>query len=185
VLSAIQGLETFNANLSPYVVPITIVILLLLFLGQRFGTSKVGAAFGPFMLLWFAALAGTGLYNISLEPSILTAFNPWEGIDYLIRNGTQGFLSLGAVFLAVTGLEALYADLGHFGKNPIRFGWLSLVLPALILNYLGQGAVLILDSSVFATIFFVSTPTWMFWPMLVLSTIATVIASQGKLLFLR
>ena len=139
VLSAIEGLNTYATDMSSWVIVITIVIMILLFFGQRYGTSKIGVTFSPIMVIWFIVLAIIGLYQISLNPKILAAFNPGAAVMFLVNSKGDAFPRLGGVFLAVTGLEALYADLGHFGKGPIRLCWCAFVLPSLILNYLGQG----------------------------------------------
>src|SRR4030088_1584428 len=140
VLSAVEGLKLAAPALEHYVVPLTVFILVVLFSVQRGGTARVASAFGPVMIVWFATLAVMGLVHISDDPSVLAAINPWYGIHFLLSNGTIGMVTLGAVFLAVTGGEALYADLGHFGRKPIQTAWFYLVLPALLINYFGQGA---------------------------------------------
>ncbi len=145
VLSAVEGLKVATPIFDPYVAPISLVLLLGLFLVQRQGTAAVGGLFGPIMLVWFAVLALLGVANITQQPGILWAFNPWHGIDLLRSAPWQGFVMLGAVFLAVTGPETLYADMGHFGRMPMRIAWLFIVLPALMLNYIGQGALLLSD----------------------------------------
>jgi len=181
VLSAIEGLVPFNPEIEKYTVIITVIIIICLFMVQRFGTAKVGIVFGPIMLLWFSSLLGIGIYRIIEYPAIFKALNPWEGISYVIRHKTSGFLELGAVFLAVTGLEALYADLGHFGRLPIRISWLFVVFPSLVMNYLGQCAFLITHPEGLQQPFFLSTPRVLYWPMFVLATIATIIASQAMI----
>src|SRR5712692_3347749 len=143
VLSAIEGLEVATPVFSPFVVPITVIVLVILFLVQRFGTGWVGALFGPVMLVWFFVIAMLGVNHLVREPHVLAAFNPLHAARFFTDNGKRGFLVLGAVFLAVTGGEALYADMGHFGARPIRRAWFAIVFPALILNYLGQGALLL------------------------------------------
>lgn len=158
---------------------ISVLILLLLFLAQPFGTSRIGVAFGPIILLWFAAMAASGVWRITQAPRILRAFNPSHGLAYAFGHGGSGFLSLGSVFLAITGLEALYADIGHFGAWPIRVGWLAVALPALVLQYLGQGALLLGDASKVANPFYYTVPHWAYWPQLVLATLAAIVASQG------
>jgi KUP system potassium uptake protein len=163
----------------PYVIPITIAILILLFAVQSRGTARIGAIFGPVMLLWFLVLAALGLTHLVAHPGVLTAVNPMHGVHFFVRNGVTGFLVLGSVFLAVTGGEALYADMGHFGKRPIRFAWFAIVLPALLLNYFGQGALVIADPSASEHPFFRLAPDWATIPLVVLTTIATVIASQA------
>jgi len=179
ILSAIEGVAVEAPDLQNWIVPITVVIILLLFLAQRWGTSKIGITFGPIMLLWFLSLFLIGIWRITLSPSILKAFNPWEALNYLIIQKTTGFYQIGGVFLAVTGLEALYADLGHFGRWPIRCSWFCIVFPAVLVNYLGQGALLISDPSLVDNPFYHSVPDWFHWPMVVLATVATIIASQA------
>jgi KUP system potassium uptake protein len=179
VLSAVEGLKVATPTFEPYVVPLTIVILILLFSVQSRGTAKVAAFFGPVMLVWFAALAIGGLYYIAAMPSILLALNPWHAIYFLGSHGVIGLVTLGAVFLAVTGAEALYADLGHFGRHPIQFAWLSMVFPALVLNYFGQGALVLANPAAIKDPFFLLYPEWSLYPMVALATAATVIASQA------
>jgi KUP system potassium uptake protein len=179
VLSAIEGLEVVTPVFQPYVIPITIGILMALFLFQRRGTAGVGAVFGPVTLLWFLALAVLGLIQIWGHPSVLTALNPIHGVAFFARNGSRGLLVLGSVFLVVTGGEALYADMGHFGRGPIRFTWTTVVLPSLVLNYFGQGALVISDPHVVAHPFFSLVPAWALVPLVILATAATVIASQA------
>jgi len=179
VLSAVEGLEVATPMFRPYVIPITIAILILLFAVQSRGTARIGAIFGPVMLLWFLVLAALGLTHLVAHPGVLGAVNPEHGVHFFMRNGVTGFLVLGSVFLAVTGGEALYADMGHFGKRPIRFAWFIVVLPALLLNYFGQGALVIADPSAAEHPFFRLAPDWATIPLVVLTTIATVIASQA------
>lgn len=179
VLSAIEGLKIVTPAFEPYIVPMTVVILIALFAVQSHGTARVAAFFGPITLVWFAALAAAGLWHIGSNPSVLLAFNPFYGVSFLLNHGLIGFLTLGAVFLVVTGSEALYADLGHFGRGPIRFAWLVVVLPALIINYLGQGALVLADPKAIENPFFLLYPDWALVPMVVLATAATVIASQA------
>jgi KUP system potassium uptake protein len=179
VLSAVEGLKVVTPTFDPYVVPITVLILLVLFAVQSRGTAKVAAFFGPVMLLWFVVIALAGLWHIGQNWSVLLAFNPYYGIHFLLHHGIVGFYTLGAVFLVLTGSEALYADLGHFGRSPIRSAWLSVVLPALLLNYLGQGAVVLSDPKSIENPFFLLFPDWGLLPMVALATIATVIASQA------
>src|ERR1051326_8463631 len=142
-LSAVEGLKVATPFFEPYVIPISLVLLTALFIVQRRGTAAIGGLFGPVMLVWFAVLASLGIWNIAGEPHILLALNPYYGLALLVRHPWHGFLTLGAVFLAVTGAEALYADMGHFGRNALRRAWLGLVFPALLLNYFGQGALLL------------------------------------------
>ena len=179
VLSAVQGLAVEAPQLTVYVLPISIVIIVLLFLAQRWGTSKIGIAFGPIMLIWFASLFSIGVWRISLRPSILKAFNPWEAFHYLLREKSRGFNQIGGVFLSVTGLEAMYADLGHFGRWPVRTVWFLVVFPSILVNYLGQGALLISDPTLIDNPFYHSVPQWAHWPMVILATVATIIASQA------
>jgi KUP system potassium uptake protein len=179
VLSAIEGIAVEAPNLQSWIVPITVIILIILFLAQRFGTSKIGVTFGPIMIVWFGTLFAIGIWQITYQPSILRAFNPWEALQYLIREKGTGFDQIGGVFLAVTGLEALYADLGHFGRWPIRTSWFFIVFPAVTANYLGQGALLIGNSTLIDNPFYHSVPDWGHWPMVVLATMATLIASQA------
>jgi KUP system potassium uptake protein len=179
VLSAIEGLKVVTPAFEPYVVPLTIVILVALFAVQSRGTGKVGAFFGPVTTLWFIAIAIPGVYYIASDPSILLAFNPFYGVSFLATHGYVGLLTLGAVFLAVTGAEALYADLGHFGRWPIQTAWLTIVLPALAVNYLGQGVLVLAKPDALENPFFLLYSDWALLPMVVLATAATVIASQA------
>ena len=179
VLSAVEGLEVATPVFTPYVIPITIVILIILFSVQSRGTAKIGAIFGPVMLLWFLVLAALGLTHVIEHPAVMAAVNPVYAVRFFARNGLAGFLVLGSVFLAVTGGEALYADMGHFGKRPIRLAWFVLVLPALLINYFGQGALVIADPSAAEHPFFQLAPSWALIPLVVLTTLATVIASQA------
>jgi len=179
VLSAIEGLKLATPAFEPYVVPITALILVTLFAVQSRGTAKVAAFFGPITLIWFIALAGAGVMHIARNPTVLLAFNPIHGLSFLLTHGVIGFMTLGAVFLVVTGAEALYADLGHFGKRPIRAAWLCVALPALTINYLGQGALVLADPKAIENPFFLLYPDWALLPMIALATAATVIASQA------
>jgi KUP system potassium uptake protein len=179
VLSAVEGLDVATPAFHAYVVPLTIVILLVLFAFQSSGTAKVAALFGPVMVVWFVAIAIPGLIWIATDPGILLAFNPFYGVFFLMHHGMVGLFTLGAVFLAVTGAEALYADLGHFGRGPIQLAWISLVLPSLALNYLGQGALVYAHPEAIENPFFLMYPDWALIPMVVLATAATVIASQA------
>jgi len=179
VLSAVEGLEVITPVLKPYVIPITLLVITALFVVQQTGTGRVGAFFGPVMCVWFTVLALLGLISIWEYPGVLEALNPWWGVNFFIRNGGLGFLVLGAVVLAVTGAEALYADMGHFGKRPIRLAWLWFVFPALLLNYFGQGALLLREPAAVQHPFFHLAPDWALLPMVVLATLATVIASQA------
>ena len=179
VLSAVEGLELITPAFKPFITPITLVILIGLFLIQRRGTASVGALFGPIMILWFAVLAILGVRAIVQYPAVLAAINPLHGFYFLINNGPLGFFSLGAIVLCITGAEALYADMGHFGAKPIRIAWLGYVLPALTINYFGQGALLLSDASAIENPFYRLAPAWGYYPMIILATIATVIASQA------
>ena len=179
VLSAVEGLEVATTFFDPYVIPITIAILVILFVIQRRGTEGIGKLFGPVMMIWFATLALLGLRWIVREPSVLVAVNPWHAVQFFAHNRVQGFLVLGSVFLVVTGGEALYADMGHFGRRPIRIAWFTLVLPALMINYFGQGALLISKPNEVEHPFYNMAPSWALYPLVVLATLATVIASQA------
>ncbi len=179
VLSAIEGLKVATPTFDAYIVPITALILIALFSVQSRGTARVAAFFGPVMLLWFVAIAVPGVWHITQNPTVLLAFNPWYGINFLLHHGIVGFYTLGAVFLVMTGAEALYADLGHFGRGPIRFAWLTVVLPALTINYLGQGALVLANPKSVENPFFLLYPEWALLPMVLLATAATVIASQA------
>jgi KUP system potassium uptake protein len=179
VLSALEGLKIVTPHFDPYIVPLTVVVLIALFAAQSRGTASVAAFFGPVMLLWFVAIAVGGVVHIARDPSVLAAFNPYYGISFLLNHGMIGLITLGAVFLAVTGAEALYADLGHFGRSPIQFAWVAMVLPALALNYLGQGALVLSNPKAIENPFFLLFPEWALLPMVVLATVATVIASQA------
>jgi len=181
VLSAIEGLEVGTSALKPYVVPLSIVVLVALFAFQRHGTAAVGTLFGPICLLWFLALAAIGVYNIAQHPGILAALNPLHALGFVTSHGFASFLVLGAVVLAITGAEALYADMGHFGRLPIRIAWFGLVLPALMLNYFGQGALLVRDPQAVVNPFYLAFPGWALFPMVALATAATVIASQATI----
>ncbi|HMK15201.1 MAG TPA: potassium transporter Kup [Burkholderiales bacterium] len=179
VLSAIEGLEVAAPALKSYVVPLTVIVLIALFAFQRKGTAAVGALFGPVMMLWFATLAVSGIFNILRAPDVLAALNPFHALDFLTGHGLASFVVLGAVFLAVTGAEALYADMGHFGKSAVRQAWFWLVFPSLALNYFGQGALLIANPKALENPFYLMFPEWALYPMVILSTVATVIASQA------
>ena len=177
VLSAVEGITVVEARMQPLVVPIA--ILLGLFLFQSRGTAKVGAIFGPIVLIYFATLAVLGISNIMANPDILWALNPWYAFQFIAAMPGAAFLALGSVVLAVTGAEALYADMGHFGRNPIRLAWFALVLPALMINYLGQGALLTAHPEAVSNPFFLMAPEWARLPLVVLATLATIIASQA------
>jgi KUP system potassium uptake protein len=179
VLSAVEGLNVATPVLQPYVVPISLALLIGLFAVQRQGTAAVGGLFGPVMLVWFAALALLGIWNIAQQPRILLALNPWYGFNLLIRAPWQGFVMLGAVFLAVTGAETLYADMGHFGRKALRTAWLYIVFPALLLNYYGQGALLLRSPAALENPFYRLVPSWGLYPLVALASVATIIASQA------
>ena len=179
VLSAIEGLKVVTPTFDAYVVPLTVVVLLALFAVQSRGTASVATFFGPVMMLWFGAIAAAGIWHTARNPIVLLAFNPVYGVDFLLEHGLVAFFTLGAVFLVVTGAEALYADLGHFGRAPIRLAWLVVVLPALTLNYLGQGALVLANPKAIENPFFLLYPEWALLPMVLLATMATVIASQA------
>lgn len=181
VLSAMEGLTTVSDAFEPAVVPLSVGILVALFLGQRFGTAKVGALFGPITLLWFAVLAALGVKELVKDLHILSAINPWYAVQFFAHNGAPGFVVLGAVVLVVTGAEALYADMGHFGKKPIRLAWFTVVLPALLLNYFGQGALILRDPTALEHPFFLMAPAVMRSPLIALATVATIIASQAMI----
>ncbi|MFP2924446.1 potassium transporter Kup [Pyxidicoccus sp. 3LG] len=179
VLSAVEGLGVATPLFKPYVVPIALVILLALFVVQRKGTGGIGRVFGPMMVVWFTTLAVLGVHELVKNPTVLQAVLPTHAVQFFVHNGWHGFLVLGAVFLVVTGGEALYADMGHFGYRPIRWAWFTLVLPALLLNYFGQGALLLRDPTVATNPFFHLAPDWALYPLVGLATAATVIASQA------
>ena len=179
VLSALEGVEQIAPSLQTYVLPAATAVLLALFAAQPFGTAMIGRAFGPIMALWFTAIAGLGVYGVLQHPSVFAAVDPRYGLDYLSRGGLEGFLVLGGVFLCVTGAEALYADMGHFGPKPIRLSWILIVFPALILNYAGQAAIVLGGASTQGNIFYRLCPQPLLTPLIILATIATVIASQS------
>jgi KUP system potassium uptake protein len=179
VLSALEGLNMATPALQPYVVPAAVAILLALFAIQSRGTATIGRLFGPVMLVWFVAIAVTGIMGVAKHPSVLAALNPAYGLSYLSSNGITGFLVLGAVFLCVTGAEALYADMGHFGAGPIKLAWFAIVFPGLILNYAGQAALVIDGAPTDGNIFFRLCPDLLLLPLIALATIATIIASQS------
>ena len=179
VLSAVEGRAGAPPLFPPDVVPIARVILLALFLVQRQGTGGIGRVFGPLMVVWFTVIAVLGVLELVRNPAVLQAMSPTHAVHFFVRNGWHGFLVLGAVFLAVTGGESMYADMGHFGYRPIRFAWFALVLPALLLNYFGQGALLLRSPSVAGNPFFYMAPGWALYPLVALATAATVIASQA------
>jgi KUP system potassium uptake protein len=179
ILGAMEGLSVATPLFNPYIVPITIAIIVGLFLVQSRGTAGIGKIFGPVTLVWFAVLAVLGIRQIIRFPEVLAAINPIHGLDFFLRNGWHGFLILGAVFLVVTGGEALYADMGHFGLRPIRIAWFTIVLPALLLNYFGQGALLLENPATAENPFYRLVPSWGLYPMVILATAAAVIASQA------
>ena len=179
VLSAVEGLEIITPAFVPYIQPISLAILVGLFIFQRHGTARVGALFGPVMIVWFAVLTVLGLLAIAGNPSVLAAINPIHGFRFLQGNTVLGFFALGAVVLCITGAEALYADMGHFGARPIQYAWLGYVMPALLINYFGQGALLLADPAAIENPFFLLAPEWARYPLVILATIATVIASQA------
>jgi KUP system potassium uptake protein len=179
VLSALEGLNMATPAVQPYVVPAAVAILVALFAIQSQGTAKIGHLFGPVMLLWFVAMALMGISGIARHPAVLAALNPAYGLSYLFSNGVTGFLVLGAVFLCVTGAEALYADMGHFGRGPIKLSWFAIVFPSLILNYAGQAALVLEGAPTDGNIFFRLCPQILLIPLVVLATVATIIASQS------
>ena len=179
ILSAVEGVKVAAPALDRWVVPITLVIVVVLFAVQRGGTARMGAAFGPIMVLWFATLAALGLYQIAQEPGVVYALNPWHAIVFFRDNGAHAFLALGGVVLCLTGAEALYADMGHFGKKPIRIAWFGYVSPALVLNYFGQGALLLHKPDAVSNPFYLMVPEGLLYPMIALATVATIIASQA------
>ena len=179
VLSAVEGTKVVTSSLDNWVMPMAVAILIGLFSVQRRGTAAVGRAFGPIMVVWFSVLAVLGVVHIADAPEIFKAVNPWYGVQFFANNGLSGFLALGSVFLVVTGGEALYADMGHFGPKPIRLGWYTMVMPALMLNYFGQGAMLLDHPERIDNPFFRMAPQWSLVPLVILATCATVIASQA------
>lgn len=179
VLSAVEGLEVATPLFQPYIIPITIAILVGLFLAQHHGTAMVGRVFGPVTLLWFLTLTGLGLWHVIREPGVIVAANPAHAAAFFAQNGWRGFVVLGSVFLVVTGGEALYADMGHFGRRPIRVAWFLVVLPALLINYFGQGALLMNTPDAVENPFYRMVPPWGLYPVVVIATAATVIASQA------
>ncbi|HMJ91635.1 MAG TPA: KUP/HAK/KT family potassium transporter, partial [Candidatus Acidoferrum sp.] len=179
ILSAVEGLKVATPQCEPFVIPITIVILIGLFAVQRTGTKRVGAVFGPVTLVWFISIAVLGVRGISRDWTVLAAVNPWYAVNFMMHAGHLGFFVLGAVVLAITGGEALYADMGHFGRRPIRLAWYGLVLPSLVLNYFGQGALLLSDPTAKGNPFYNLCPTWALIPMVIVATSAAIIASQA------
>ena len=179
VLSAVEGLEVATPMFKPYVVPITIGVLCALFLLQPRGTASVGALFGPIMMFWFGTLGVLGIWNILRHPDVIAAINPWYAVHFFLENRGHAYLALGAVVLAITGGEALYADMGHFGRRPIKWAWLTYVFPCLYLNYLGQGALILDNPAAVKNPFFLLVPELLLYPLVALATAATVIASQA------
>jgi len=181
VLSAVEGLEVGTSTVKPYIVPICAGILVALFAIQHYGTGVVGLLFGPICALWFVTIGAAGIWNIAKEPSILNALNPSHALQFTTGHGLASFVVLGSVLLAITGAEALYADMGHFGKRAIRLAWSFIVAPGLVLNYFGQGALLIAQPETVSNPFYLSFPEWALYPMVILATAATVIASQATI----
>ena len=179
VLGAVEGLNVATPTFQPYVIPITLVLLVGLFSVQRFGTARVGSLFGPVTLVWFVTIAALGAAEIFKEPRILGALSPHHAVMFFVHNGTPGFLVLGAVVLAVTGAEALYADMGHFGKRPIRVAWYGITFPALLLNYYGQGALVLRDASTASNPFYLLSPAGFRYPLVAIATAAAIVASQA------
>jgi KUP system potassium uptake protein len=179
VLGAIEGLNVATPLLEPYVVVLTVLILIGIFFVQSSGTAKIGRAFGPIILVWFAVLGILGGFGIARQPAVLASINPFHAIDFFSRNSVHGFVVLGSVFLVVTGGEALYADLGHFGRRAIQRGWFFVALPSLLLQYLGQGALLMVEPDAVVNPFYHLAPSWSLYPLVALSTIAAIIASQA------
>jgi KUP system potassium uptake protein len=179
VLSAVEGLRVVNPELEPLVIPLTVVIILVLFTAQRLGTAKVARLFGPIMTLWFVSIGIAGASGIATDPGVLRVLSPTYAIGFFVADPASGFFAMAAGVLAITGAEALYADLGHFGRRPITIGWLALVYPACTLSYLGQGASILADPDAIRAPFFLLAPSWAQLPMVLLATAATVIASQA------
>ena len=179
VLSAVEGLEVVSPAFKSWVIPLTLVVLFLLFLLQKRGTAGIGKFFGPIMVVWFLTIAALGLWNIVDHPRVLLALNPYYALRFIVDNPGISFIILGAVVLCVTGAEALYADMGHFGKKPIRLAWFSIAMPSLVLNYFGQGALVLENADAVKNPFFMLAPSWALLPVVLLATMATVIASQA------
>lgn len=179
VLSAVEGLEVATPLFSPYIIPITLGILAGLFLNQHHGTARIGSVFGIIVLIWFVTIGALGIHGILANPMVLQSLSPFKAIDFFLENGTGGFLVLGAVFLVVTGGEALYADMGHFGRQPIQIAWFAAALPGLVLNYFGQGALLLMSPELSSNPFYLLAPSWALYPLVIIATMATVIASQA------
>ena len=179
VLSAVEGIEIAAPGLHKFIIPISLTILVALFLIQKYGTAAVGNLFGPVTLTWFITLAVLGLINIGAAPQIIGAINPMYAVQFVMDHPTTAYIVMGAVVLVVTGVEALYLDMGHFGRNPVRYAWLIVVLPSLLINYLGQGALLLSNPEAASNPFYLMVPDWALWPVVGLATAATVIASQA------
>nr|WP_255533870.1 potassium transporter Kup [Polynucleobacter bastaniensis] len=179
VLSAVEGIEIAAPGLHKFIIPISLVILVALFMIQKYGTAAVGNLFGPVTLTWFITLAALGVINIGAAPQIIGAINPMYAVQFVIDHPTTAYIVMGAVVLVVTGVEALYLDMGHFGRNPVRYAWLIVVLPSLLINYLGQGALLLSNPGAASNPFYLMVPDWALWPVVGLATAATVIASQA------
>ncbi|MBI3929360.1 MAG: potassium transporter Kup [Armatimonadetes bacterium] len=179
VLSAVEGLSLATPAFNPYILPITVAIIVLLFLGQSSGTEKVGRLFGPVTLVWFLTLALLGIWHLIQEPRVLVALNPMHGLEFILRNGVNSLWPLASVVLVITGGEALYADMGHFGRAPVRLAWFSVVFPALLLNYFGQGSLLLRNPEAIENPFYYMVPSWGLYPTVLIATAATVIASQA------
>jgi KUP system potassium uptake protein len=179
VLGAVEGLEVATPVFTHYIVPISILVLVGLFALQRFGTGGMGSVFGPITLVWFVTIGALGIRGIAMEPAVMWALNPWHAVRFLMANGRIAVVVLGSVFLAVTGAEALYADLGHFGAKPIRLAWFVVVFPSLVLNYFGQGALMISRPETVGNPFYYLAPAWALYPLVALATAASVIASQA------
>src|ERR1700734_4027299 len=177
VLSPLEGVNVATEAFKPYVMPAAVVILIALFTSQRFGTERIGRAFGPVMLLWFTVIGFIGLVSIVHHPEVLAALDPTHAVRFMMHSGGRGLLVLGGVFLCITGGEALYADMGHFGKQAVRYSWYFIALPALLLSYAGQAALLLDKGAVTGNPFFLIAPAWSIYPMVVLATVATIIAS--------
>jgi KUP system potassium uptake protein len=179
VLSAVEGIEIAAPGLKKFIIPVSLIILVGLFLIQRYGTAVVGKLFGPITLVWFLTLAALGVWNIGDSPEIIGAFNPLYAVDFVVLHPTTAYIVMGAVVLVVTGVEALYLDMGHFGRTPVRYAWLFIVLPSLLINYLGQGALVLSNPEAIKNPFYLMVPDWALWPTVALATAATVIASQA------
>jgi len=179
VLSAMEGLVYVAPKFEPFIIPLTVFVINAVFLAQRYGTARISVVFGPILLVWFSALAVLGIYGIQANPAIFEALLPYHALEFFYNNGTHGFFVLGSVFLVVTGGEALYADMGHFGRRPIRLAWFFVALPALVLNYFGQGALLLAEPTAVSNPFYLLAPKWAVLPMVILATMSAVIACQA------